>query len=111
MSTKKSVLSVVSLATGKTFLGYLEDGGIAAAYEIGSHSQINENLISKYVKEKNLGNLSSRHLSAVADYDSRYLTAQEQAVVAFVEGNFKLAKNQAKAMMENDCFDRLFGKK
>ncbi|MCK4518208.1 hypothetical protein KAT92_05490, partial [Candidatus Babeliales bacterium] len=61
--------------------------------------------------ELNLGRLSPINFSPVSDYTSRPLSQIEAACYAEVLGWFKMAKDQAVAQNENNCFDRLFVKK
>ncbi len=102
-------LKVVVMASGVTYLGELGDRGIGNALEFSGNA--NESCFRQYVTQKNLGELQDVSFSAVTDYTSRCLDAEEEALFVYVSGMFVMAQKRAKAFNENACFESLYGKK
>jgi len=114
MASKKVAnkeLSVVTLSSGKVYLGVVSKAGITDAYELKGIAVPNDHVFRAYVKARVMNQLSPIDFSPVSDYTSRPLSPEEAACYANVSGLFKLAQGQAVAFNEVACFEALFGKK
>lgn len=104
-------LQIITLDSGKKFLGRLSDDSIVDAFDITDCVPPNRRTFEDYLKLRNLGDLETVTFSTVTGYTVAELKADQQAEWEFVAGLFAMAQKRAQAYSENRTFEALYVKK
>lgn len=104
-------LQIITLDSGKVFLGKLKDDSIVDALNLTDCVPLNRHTFELYLKQRNLGDLQTVTFSAVTGYTVAELPADLQAEWEFVAGLFAMAQKKAQAYNENRTFEELYTKK